>query len=519
MNSLLKKSIKTILLILIVFSSLLSAQPADTRPVKAGFSSVDLKACIKEDHPYRYSIEAKCMYLNGNSEAVLLFSLDFGEVYAEFNRDVQEKVGKSLNINPENILFHTTHTHSGPSDHNTGSTEIDRPELINLLTKAGAEAIANAKPTKVKIAEQNVGGKLSVHRRGDTQSGLGVQTFWFGYEYAEGSDRAEASALINEMSSRWKGVYGNYKTGEKKVYFDGEIDPLVQTMQFVDMKGKTLGSIVRFSAHPHTASFFRTYMYDPDFPGHTRRLVEKELGGQCLFLQGTSGNISPKEKVKYELWKEYKFDNVYLGPLSEFHAVDENQLQSETVRIGEDIARAALRALSREKFAKITNLNFTQKPMNMPINPVLPKSKEEIEVIRKTLTAEYNAFLNTKTENIGEMRRLANAMNWLDWGPYYALGFINQTDRQNGYKPMPYSVLKINGTPVVFMHSEVSVETTLALRKEFPTLWTVSLTGGTISYIPTDQMIDEGGYEGRNTVVQRGTEPKIREHIEKMLAP
>lgn len=302
-----------------------------------------------------------------------------------------------------------------------------------------------------------------------------------------------------------------------KVYFDGDIDPLVQAMYFTDMKDKPLGSIVRFSAHPHTASFFRKYMYDPDFPGHARRLMEKELVGQCLFLQGTSGNISPKEKVKYELWKDYKFENVYLGPLSEFHAVDENQLQKETVRIGEDIARAAIRALQREKSAKISTLTFVEKPMNMPINPALPKSKEEIEVIRKALTAEYDAYLNTKTENIAEMRRLANAINWLDWGPYYALGFINETDRKNGYKPMPYSVLKINGTPVVFMHSEVAVETTLSLREKYPLLWTVSLTGGTISYLPTDQMIDEGGYEGRNTVIQRGTEPKIREHINKML--
>jgi hypothetical protein len=359
---------------------------------------------------------------------------------------------------------------------------------------------------------------LSVYRRGDTQSGLGIQTYWFGYQYAERDDRPEASALINEMSARWKGKYGNYKPDEKKVYFDGDVDPLVQTMYFVDMKGKALGSIVRFSAHPHTASFFRKHMWDPDFPGHTRRLMERELGGQCLFLQGTSGNIVPKEKVKYVLWEDYKYENVYLGPLSEFYAVDENQLQSETIRIGEEIAKAALRGLSREKFARLTNFSFNLKPMNIPINPALPKSTEEIEIIRRALTAEYNAFLNAEGE-LNELRRLANTINWLDWGPSYALGFINETDRLNGYKPMPYSVLELNAKHIVFMHSEVSVETALSLREKYKAIspWFVSLTGGTISYIPTDRMIDEGGYEGRNTVIQRGTEPKIREHIEKML--
>ncbi|WP_436415171.1 hypothetical protein [Petrimonas sp.] len=503
-----------VFMLLFVFVNLFPVKAADS--VKAGFSTVNLALCIKADYGYRYPLEAKCMVLEQDKQTVLLFALDFGEVYAEFCTEIQAGIGKKFNINPENILIHTTHTHSGPSDHNNGPSGIDKAELTNLLITAAAEAISKAKPAKVKIAEESVGKSLSVYRRADTQCGLGVQTYWFGYQYADGEDRPEASALINEMSSRWDGKLGNYVSSDKKVYFDGDVDPLVQTMQFVDMKNKPLGSIVRFSAHPHMASFFRKYMWDPDFPLHARKLMEKTLGGQCLFLQGTSGNIVPKEKVKYQLWENYKFDNVYLGPLSEFHAVDENQLQSETVRIGEDIAKAALKALNREKFAKITNLSFTQNPMSMPINPALPKSAEEIEIIRKALTTEYNAFIAAKGD-LKELRRLANAINWLDWGPYYALGFINETDRKNGYKPMPYSVLKINSTPVVFMHSEVSVETTLLLREKFKSLWTVSLTGGTISYLPTDKMIDDGGYEGRNTIVQRGTEPKIREHIEQML--
>ena len=458
------------------------------------------------------------MVLEENRQNTLIFALDFMELSFEFCRDIQVQIGKELSISPESILIHTTHTHSAPADYNIGVPEIDRHELGILLIKAAIEAIAKAKPAKVKIGEENIGKSLSVNRRYDTGTGLGVQTFWFGFEYTESDDRPEASALINEMSSRWMGKMGNYKSGPDKVYFDREVDPLVQTMYFVDLHDKPLGSIVRFSAHPHLASFFKNQLFDPDFPVRTRKLMEKELGGQCLFLQGGSGNLVPKEKVKYRLSDNNKFYNVYLGPISRFYAVDEEKLLSETNRIGEDIARSAIKALNREKFTRLTNVNYTFKPLNIPINPSLPNTNREIDIIRKALTSEYKAYLTTNG-TLNEIRRLANVMNWLDWGANYALGYLSETDRNNGYKTMPFSVLQINSTPIVFMNSELMVETTFALREKFKALnpWIISLTGGTLQYIPTDKMIDDGGYEGRNTVIEKGTEPKIREHIAGML--
>ncbi|HQG76424.1 MAG TPA: hypothetical protein PLS58_02985 [Bacteroidales bacterium] len=486
--------------------------------IKVGFSTVDLRDCIISDTGYRYPLEAKCMVLEEGKLNVLLYALDFGEVHLGFCEDVQAKIGRTFNISPESILLHTTHTHSGPWDHGQGERMIDATKLVELLTQTANNAFSNAKPAKLKIGEENVGKRLSVHRRGDTNTGMGIQTYWFGYEYNEGDDRPEASALINEMSSRWMGKLGNYKSCEEKVYFDREVDPWVQVMYFVDLKDKPLGSIVRFSAHPHQASFFRESMWDPDFPGRTRNYLEKELGGHCLFLQGGSGNLVPKERVKYQLWDDYKFNEVYLGPLSEFHAIDENELLADIDRIGKEIASAAITALQRAHFTRLNGFRYKFSIFDVPLDPSLPASAEEIEVIRKALTREYYNFLAANGD-LSELRRLANVLNWLDWGAYYALGLITQTDRINGFKPAPYSVLRLNETPIVFMNSEVSVETSLALREQFKTQkpWIVSLTGGTLSYMPTDKMIDEGGYEGRNTLIAKGTEPKVRRHITEML--
>ena len=217
------------MLFVFIFPDFASYHSTDNA-VKVGFSSIDLESCIRSERGYRLPLEAKCMAIEGNGQNILIYTLDFMELSYEFSRDVQVQIGRKLNINPESILIHTTHTHTGPMEYTSEDSRIDRQELVALLIKAANEALAEATPAKVKIGEEYIGKSLSVNRRGDTGTGLGVQTYWFGYEYTESDDRPEASALINEMSSRWMGKFGNYKNGPDKVFFDGEVDPLVQTI-------------------------------------------------------------------------------------------------------------------------------------------------------------------------------------------------------------------------------------------------------------------------------------------------
>jgi hypothetical protein len=62
------------------------------------------------------------------------------------------------------------------------------------------------------------------------------------------------------------------------------------------------------------------------------------------------------------------------------------------------------------------------------------------------------------------------------------------------------------------MHSEVMLGTTLALRHRFPDLdpWTMGLTNADAGYLPTREMVDEGGYEGRSTVFSADAEDVLR---------
>jgi hypothetical protein len=58
-----------------------------------------------------------------------------------------------------------------------------------------------------------------------------------------------------------------------------------------DTDGRPIAHLVNFAAHP-TMIDSKSHAFSADYPGVLARLVEKELGGQCLFLQGAAGDLS-----------------------------------------------------------------------------------------------------------------------------------------------------------------------------------------------------------------------------------
>ena len=72
------------------------------------------------------------------------------------------------------------------------------------------------------------------------------------------------------------------------------VDDTVVVSKVCDEVGSTLASVVNYACHPTTLAWDNT-LISPDFIGAMRELVERETGAPCLFLQGASGEIGPKE--------------------------------------------------------------------------------------------------------------------------------------------------------------------------------------------------------------------------------
>jgi len=76
---------------------------------------------------------------------------------------------------------------------------------------------------------------------------------------------------------------------------DGPADDTVLVAKAVaDDTGETLGTILNYACHPTTLAWQNT-LISPDYVGATREVVEGVTGGPCLFLQGASGDLGPRE--------------------------------------------------------------------------------------------------------------------------------------------------------------------------------------------------------------------------------
>jgi hypothetical protein len=74
----------------------------------------------------------------------------------------------------------------------------------------------------------------------------------------------------------------------------GPADDSLLLAKIEDTTGTILGTVINYACHPTTLAWDNT-LISPDWVGAMRELVERELGGLSLFLQGASGDLGPRE--------------------------------------------------------------------------------------------------------------------------------------------------------------------------------------------------------------------------------
>ena len=102
-------------------------------------------------------------------------------------------------------------------------------------------------------------------------------------------------------------VYGHGRCGlgTHRDFWDGSqfvcghnpgvpVDDTIVVARICGESGSTLATVVNYACHPTTLAWDNT-LISPDYIGAMRELVERETGAPCLFLQGASGEIGPRE--------------------------------------------------------------------------------------------------------------------------------------------------------------------------------------------------------------------------------
>ncbi|MEN6626503.1 MAG: hypothetical protein ABFD69_09775 [Candidatus Sumerlaeia bacterium] len=160
-------------------------------------------------------------------------------------KSITEQLRQSNGIDPDNVIFVASHSHSGP----VLNDEKFKPMLISQTVKCAQEALANAREARLFFGRGTT--RVGVSRRGRDLAG---------------EDRWE----INPYAQH---------------------DHEVVVLKAVDRAGRPIGVIFNYGCHP---SMMGSQLIGADFVGFAATELKQRLGGApALFLQGSGGDAKP----------------------------------------------------------------------------------------------------------------------------------------------------------------------------------------------------------------------------------
>jgi hypothetical protein len=111
--------------------------------------------------------------------------------------------------------------------------------------------------------------------------------------------RLESATIVYGVGRCALAAHRDYLDTERQAYVcgfnpAGPADDTLVVGRVTSDRGETLATIVNYACHPTTLAWENT-LISPDWIGAMRQTVESQAGGVCLFLQGASGDLGPRE--------------------------------------------------------------------------------------------------------------------------------------------------------------------------------------------------------------------------------
>ena len=200
---------------------------------------------------------ATALAMTDGETTALVIDVDVIGFNEEWAGKVMDAVVELTGVGRESVRVSASHTHSGPKTMRlevvSEGLEMGLEYLESLprrIAGAGWQALQNLRPVRVAAGTGACG--INVNRRVTMGDGRVV----VGRNWARPVDRA------------------------------------VRVVRVDDLDEQPVAVIVHYACHP-TIMAWENEWFTPDFPGVVREVVERELGGMCLYLQGAAGSVGP----------------------------------------------------------------------------------------------------------------------------------------------------------------------------------------------------------------------------------
>jgi hypothetical protein len=202
---------------------------------------------------------ATALAMSDGETTTLVIDVDVIGFNEEWAGRVMDAVVSLTGLPREAIRIAASHTHSGPKTLRLEvvSEGLDMGlEYLETLPRriagAGWQALRNLRP--VRVAAGQGACAINLNRRVKVEGGRVV------------------------VGRNW----------------DVPVDQTVRVVRVDDLEERPVAVIVHYACHP-TIMAWENEWFTPDFPGVVREVVEREMGGHCLFLQGAAGSVGPVE--------------------------------------------------------------------------------------------------------------------------------------------------------------------------------------------------------------------------------
>lgn len=399
---------------------------------------------------------ATALVLADEALSVAIIDVDAIGFDQEWTRKIIAAIEELTHIPATRIRLSCTHTHSGPNTFRLATIsegmEMAQSYLDGLpLRIAGAVWRAQQTLRPVRCAAGSGDCAINVNRRFRTPEGT----------YAVGRN------------------------------WEGAVDHAVRIVRFDNYDESPVATIVHYSCHPTTMAW-ENQLFTPDYPGVVRKVVEQQVGGTCLFLQGAAGNITPRRGFTGDVKVYHRLGSI-LGLESsritlEIETLPRRERYKGIMQSGTAIALYDDEACEPQ----VPVLRVAQISVPMPAKKFA--SPEKLEMEAATYRTELARLRKGGSDD--EVRAVTALATQAGWRAEYARLYSGSETIT-----LEMQCIRIGNIALLSVPGEPFIEIAQAIVAESPFAHTLfsGYSNGGFGYIPTKQAFAQGGYETEAT--------------------
>lgn len=249
---------------------------------------------------------------------------------------------------------------------------------------------------------------------------------------------------------------------EQTTTLNGPNDYSVPVLKVSNEAGDIMAVIFGYACHATVLNF---YEWSGDYPGFAQIELEKEHPGlTAMFFQGAGADQNPLPRRTVPLAQQY----------------------------GRELADAVERVLKEEMRKLPATVKTAYSEIELPLSD--PLSIRELEKRFANSTGFEKRWANHLIEIIKQNGALISSYNY------------------------PIQIWKLGDQPVMILGGEAVVEYAILLKQLFGNeTFVMAYTNDVMSYIPSEKILEEGGYEGESSQIVYGMPGKWKSGIETII--